>query len=119
MQTIVVVYKPVDEDSWFLLETDSKCYEFKPGALEETSKTINRETLDLPIKGRKIQKVLTDNSALFIELDNDNYLVHAETSIDNKGNTIFDAQVWTRQEFDNEMENYLDEDDELREIRIV
>ena len=117
-QVIKGLYKCSEEDNWILMETDTATFELRLGGLRATPEKRSDEfTIELPLNGKTIKLVKTDDFSLYFELENGECLIHSDTWIDEDGNVDFEVKLVSKTDFDKEREKWYGSDTDLKEIK--
>ena len=96
------IREPDSLEDWFVLETDKGYYELRLGGLNKVKNKTANKVLSLPFSNIRIARVLTDNFAVAIELDNAQYIVHSDTFITSDGETSFEIKVVDKEIIEND-----------------
>lgn len=117
-QVIKKLYRSSEYTNWALLETDIATFELRLGGLNPTKeKRANEFEMHLPVIGKKIKKVMTDDYDLYIELENGECLIHSDNWIDGKGNLDFEIRLVSKPDFIVERKQWYDSDRGLKEVK--
>lgn len=71
----------------------------------------------MPVIGKTIKAVKTDDFALYIELEDGACLIHSDTCKDADGNTSFEVLHVDKAGFDEDKREWYDSDPDLKEIK--
>jgi len=116
-QIIKGLYRSSREGNWALMETDRATYELVLGGLKITKERPSPLfSLDMPVAGKEIKLVKTDQFIVYIELDSGECLVHSDSFINAEGSTDFVLSLWSKSDFDAEKRDWYDADTDLEEI---
>jgi len=88
-QQLLSIQEPDENADWFIIHTDHGSYDLRLGGISKSSSVSKGPLIDLPFDTAKIVRAMTDNFAVFIELDNGNCIVHSDTFINGDGETAF------------------------------
>jgi hypothetical protein len=99
---LISIQEPDDKTDWFILKTDKDTYDFRLGGLVKTSAISTGNKVKLPFDKAKIVRALTDNFAVYIELDNGYCIVHSDTFINSDGKTDFEVYFYDNQWYIND-----------------
>ena len=86
-EDLISIQEPNDKSDWFILHTDKASYDLRLGGVIKTSSKSAGPLVNLPFERAKIKRVLTDNYAVYVELDNNYCIVHSDTFINSDGLT--------------------------------
>lgn len=92
-QYLISLQEPENKTDWFILNTNIATYEFRLGGLKLTTIKSQGRIIDLKFDKPKIMRVMTDDFAVYIELDNGFCIVHSDTFIDSHGETSFEIYI--------------------------
>ena len=90
---LLSIQEPDNTTGWFVLNTNRSSYEFRLGGLRITTVKSFGKTIDLNFDKAKILRVMTDDFAVYIELDNGKCLVHSDTFINADGQISFQIHL--------------------------
>jgi hypothetical protein len=92
-QYLLSIQEPDNTTDWFVLNTNRSSYELRLGGLRITTVKSYGKAIDLNFGKAKILRAMTDDFAVYIELDNGNCLVHSDTFINADGQTSFQIRI--------------------------
>jgi hypothetical protein len=101
-QYLLSLQEPDNKTDWFILNTNISSYEFRLGGLKLTTIKSQGRLIDLKFDKPKIIRVMTDDFAVYIELDNGFCIVHSDTFIDSHGETSFEIYIHKNEFFIND-----------------
>jgi hypothetical protein len=96
---LLAIHGPENEQDWFVLETDKGNYEFRLGGLRRTEIPTTDKTIELPFRNVRIIRAMTNQFAVYVELENGFCIVHSDTFIDANGNTSFEIYIHDNESF--------------------
>ena len=100
------------------MKTNKLTVELRLGGVRPTSECRSSKFLiNLPVVGKTITTVKTDNFALYIELTDGTCLIHSDTCIDADGTTSFELLLVDKTDFDEEKREWYDSDPDLKVIK--
>jgi len=101
-EQFISMQEPSKNDDWFVINTNSSSYELRLGGIRKIESKSFGKLLDLSFDNAKIEKVMTDDFTLYIELDNDLCIIHSDTCINNSGSTSFEVYVHNKDFYRND-----------------
>ncbi|WMI68226.1 hypothetical protein [Mangrovimonas sp. YM274] len=117
-QIIIGLFRSYLNDDWNLLETNKSTFEIRLGGLNSTTEKRSKDlSIDLPVIGKKIKTVKTDDHSIYFELENGECLIHSDTFIDADGNIDFEFRLVDKTDFDIERQEWYDSNNDLKEIK--
>jgi hypothetical protein len=89
-QELISIQEPDENADWFIIHTEKQSYDIRLGGIKKSSSTSKAPLINLPFDKAKIIRAMTDEFAVYIELNNGYCIVHSDTFIDMDGTTEFE-----------------------------
>lgn len=116
-QIITGIYGATKSQEWAIIQTNVGNYELRLGSVLPTEEERPAEQLlDFDIKGKSITALMTDDFALFFELEDGTCLVHAETEEETDSSFNFQIFHLDAKQFDEAKADWYGKDEVLRSI---
>ena len=116
-QIITGIYGATKNQEWAMIQTNQGCYELRLGSVLPTEEERSQDQLlDFDVNGKTISALMTDDFALFFELEDGSCLVHTEMEEETDGSFNFQIFHLTPTQFEDAKKQWYGKDEELRSI---